>query len=252
MMQAKLSEVQESRWLHPLLIFLGGLLIGIVASLPLGISWPYPVPPSLSICVNEGEYIRLGGIRFPFHCMAAYLFIQPLMLSSFLAAGALFGFIAQRLADRGSPGLAALIGGVTLFIAAFSGAQMVDRLPLPPNLPILQPSIAQPFAMVVFLISFIFTLAIGWVLHTPRLIWRALIAATVSGLTYMFIAYALYHTGPTPLAQLLPTAGRPMGNMMKTVVTSNLIAGTVGGWTILLLLSGSNTAESGPKDDQQT
>ena len=166
-MQAKPSDVQGSQWRNPLLIFVGGLLIGFAASFPLAIIWPYPVPPSLSVCVNGGEQIRLGGIRFPFHCMAAYMFIQPLVLSGFLAAGALFGLIAQRLTDRGSHGMAALIGGVTLFVAVFSGAQMVDRLPLPPNLPFLQPSIAQPFTISVFMISFVFTLAIGLVLHTP-------------------------------------------------------------------------------------
>lgn len=251
-MPKKTSDFQGRWGLHSLLILLGGLLIGLAASIPLALIWPYPVPPSLEVCVDGGEQIRLGGtLVLPFHCMAAYMFIQPLVWGSFLVAGALFGFIAQRLANEGSPWLAALVASVTLFVAAFSGAQMVDRLPLPPNLPFLQPSIAQPFAIIVSMISLVFTLVLGFVLHIRHLLPRALIVAMVSGLTYMVIGYSLYHTGPTPFAELLPTPGRPLGNMMKTVAVSNLIAGTVGGWTILLLLRRADGARLDPKDGKQ-
>jgi hypothetical protein len=229
----------DSKRVRLLLICIGGLLIGIAASFPLGIVWPfppYPEPLTPQLCPNGGEQIRVGGVIFPFFCASAYMFIQPLVWGSFLLAGALFGLIAQRLAGRGSAALAALTGGVILLVAAFFGGQWVDRIPNPSIPPFEESEIARRFSFMVFGISLLFAAAIGLVLRTPGLWWRAPAAATVTAVTYLLVAVSLYRDAPTPLMDFFPAVERPMGNMMKTVLTSNLLAGTIGGWMILILL----------------
>jgi len=250
--------VRETEVKHLSLILVGGLLIGLTASLPLAIVWPYPVPPPAALCVNAGAAIRLFGIVLPLGCPPVYMFLQPLVWGSWIATGALVGLIAHRLAGRGSRILVAALGGFSFLVAGFIGSQVVDTLPnvdILPNMdrfPIMFLSdIGIPFAIMTFGVSLTFALAVGLALRVRGLLWRAFLAAVVTGICYYVVtwilmghAVMLVTQDPTtpPLADSLPAFGRPMGPMIKTVTLSNLIAGTVGGWAILILVRGARTA----------
>lgn len=245
-------ELRPSRRSNWLLILLGGLLIGLAASLPLAVVWPYPHAPPPSICVDNGEKIRFVGIVFPFHCIPAFMFVRPLVWGSFLAAGAFFGPLAYKLTGHGSRILAVAVGGFSFLIASFIGSQVVDRLPralLHPmdELPILFLSSTGPeFSIMSFGVSLAFALAIGLALRTRGLLWRALTAAVTTAICYWLAVWILLGHAPMlfthdptmpPLADSLPELGRPMGPMMKTTLISNFIAGTIGGSTILFLFT---------------
>lgn len=247
------AEIRPTRQPYWLFILLGGLLIGLAASLPLAVVWPYPNPPPESVCIFGGEKIRLGGVTLPFHCIATFMFVKPLVWCSFLSAGGLFGLLAHKLSSQGSRILVALVGSLSFLLASFIGGQVVDTLPnadIPspfPDMPILFfASTAIPFAIMSFGVSLAFALAIGLGLRTRGLLWRALVAAIVTAICYWLVAWILlghavmlFSHDPTtpPLADSLPELGRPMGPMMKTTLISNLIAGTIGGSTILFLFT---------------
>ena len=245
------TGTHDSRRMRLSLILLGGLLIGLAASLPLGIALPYPDLPPAGSCIygtgtNPVERIRLAGVLLPLPCMPTFMFIQPVVWGSFLAAEAVFGLIAYRLAGRGSQILAALLGGFSFLVASFIGSQVVTRLPAP-ELPVFfSSSTADPFAIMVFGLSLTFALAIGLALRTRGLLWRAFAAATLTAMCYWLVAWILLghavmiwsHDATTPpLVHNLPDFGRPIGPMMKTTLISNLIAGMFGGWVTLILLT---------------
>jgi hypothetical protein len=236
--QVKIWPTNQRYWL---LILLGGLLIGLTASLPLAVVWPYPKPLPESICVYGGEKIRLGSLTLPFHCMVTFMFIQPLVWCSFLVSGALFGLLAQILVGSGSRIRVAAVGGGTFLVAAFVGGQVVDILPNP-DTHFFVSGVAPPFAIMSFIVSFTFVLAIGLVLSIRGLAWRAIVVAVATALSYFLTAWFLYGfnfaalgPGHEPLAGLLHETWRPMGPMMKTILISNFVAGTIGGSTLLFL-----------------
>jgi hypothetical protein len=237
-------ETPNRRWMRLVLILLGGLLIGFAASLPLAVSWPFP--NGLSGCFDDIFLLRLAGKFFALPCMPTSLFVQPLVWSSFIAAGALFGLLARQLAVTGSRIFVAATGGISFFVTVYLGAQVVTRLPNP-ELPIqLESSFGFPFAIMSFGVSFLFALAIGLTLHTSGWLWKAFAAALVTGICYWLVVWILHghaimllnqDATTRPLADSLPSFGRLLGPMTKTVVISNFIAGTIGGWTTLVLLS---------------
>jgi hypothetical protein len=246
------TGADDSKRKHLLMILLGGLLIGLAASVPLAMVWPYPTPPPESICLYGGLKTRLGGITFPFHCSAAVMFVQPLVWCSFLIGGGIFGLIAHKLVGRGSRNLVVGLGALSFFIASFAGSQVVDRLPralvLPiSEIPVLFASSIEPeFSIMSFGVSLTFALAIGLALRTRGLLWRALLAATVTAICYWLVAWVLFGNANTlwnheltlpPLVENLPALGRPMGPFMKTVLIGNFIARTSGGWATLVLLT---------------
>ena len=229
-----------------LLIGMGGLLIGIAASFPLAVILAYSNP--ISRCIDNFILIRFGAKFHLLPCMPTVIWIRPLVWGSFLTAGALFGLTAHDLVRVGSRILVAIVGGGLFLVASFFGAEIVPRLPSP-ELPILfESSTAFPFAMMSFGVSFIFALAIGLALRTRGILWRALIAGTVTGICYWLVAWILFghavmlfsHDVTTPpLALSLPEMGR-LGPMMKTTLISNFIAGTIGGSaTLYLLIAGA-------------
>jgi hypothetical protein len=228
------------------MILLGGLLIGLAAGLTLAVVWPYPPLPESTICVYHGRQIHLGNMMFPERCLPTFMFFQPLVWGSFLTAGALFGLLAHKLTGRGSRIPVVAVGGFSFLLASFVGGEVVATIPTP-ELPIFfSGSTADPFAIMVFGLSLTFALAIALALRTRGLLWRALAAAAVTAICYWLVAWLLFGHGNmlwnpdptiTPLINSLSELGRPMGPMMKTTFISNFIAGTIGGWATLVLLT---------------
>gem|GEM_PF-5521214 len=230
----------RSGWSYWLPICLGGLLIGLMASFPLGVVWPYPIPPSATVCMNGSEQIRLYGLTLPFHCMVTFMFTQPLVWSSYLIAGGLFGLLAHSLTQRGSRIFLAGVGAIGFLFAGLVGSQFGDRLRLPGG-------IALHFAVTSFLVSFTFGIAIGLSLRTQGLFWRAIVGGVVTALAYFFTALVLYgSTQSTAVAKSLSVIWRPIGPMMVTVLISNLVAGTIGGASILFLFTSPPGAACDP------
>jgi hypothetical protein len=213
--------------------------------------------PNINFCVNGGEGTYFGAmilsfrvhftLPLQFNCLAIFLFAKPLMWLSFFVAGAVFGLFAFRLVENGSPTRAALYGGVAFLVASFIGSNMVPGLPNPDLFPLpFSSAFGIPFAIMSFVIAFIVAITLGLVLRTHGLLWRALVAAAVTGICYWLVVWILHdhfvmlwtHDATTPpLVDSVPDAWRPMGPMIKTIIISNFIAGTIGGWATLALLT---------------
>lgn len=253
------SDSTYDRNMGRALPILGGLLVGLAASLPLALAWPEAMRPPVGICLfgteaNPAERIWLDGLILPLPCMPTFLFMRPPVWFSFLGAGVVFGLIAHRLAGSGSRGLLAAVGGVLFLGLSYLGVLFVPRMPSLELPGFLSSGVAEPFALMIFAISLLFALAFGLALHTSGWFWRALLAATLTALCYWFVMWFLLGRGvmlwshdPTtpPFAHSLPDLGNGMGAMMKTTLISNLIAGTVGGWGTLLLLTGRQLISRG-------
>src|SRR5215211_4862451 len=115
------SEREDHKAKRLALLLLGGLLIGLAASLPLAAIWPDVNIPAASDCLIQGttnpvERIRLAGRVLPLPCMPTLIFIKPAVWGGFLGAGLIFGLIAQQLAGRGSKVLLAALAGFSFLI----------------------------------------------------------------------------------------------------------------------------------------
>ena len=239
-----------------ILLFLGGLLIGLGTSLPLAVGWQDAMRPPVGICLsgteaNPMERIWVRGRIFPLPCGPTFLFVQPAVGGSFVGAGIVFGLLAHQLAGRssarGSKVLAAVLGGSCLLLLSYLGMLFVVRIPefeLPPSF---SHGVAEPFALMIFGIVFVFAFALGLALRTPGFVWRALIAAGVTALFHWAVTWLLLDRAVTlqihdpavlPLADSLPDLGNGMGRMMMTILSSNLVAGTIGGSVTLWLVTG--------------
>jgi hypothetical protein len=138
-----------------------------------------------------------------------------------------------------------------LLILSYLGMLFVSRIPNLELPLLLSRGVAEPIALMTFGIAFVFAFALG--LHTPGFVWRALVAALVTGGCYWFVMWFLlghsamiWNPDPTPpFAHRLPDLGNGMGPMMKTVLISNLIAGAIGGWATLFLLEARHPFSSG-------
>ena len=233
------------------LLLLGGLLIGLAASLSLAVAWPNAMRPPVGVCLfgteaNPMERIWVKGRIIPLPCMPTFLFIQPAVLVSFLGAGIVFGLIAYELTQRGSRWVPAVLSAFCLILLSYLGTLFVPRIRAP-ELPLpFSSGVAEPFALMIFGISFIFALALGLALRTPGFLWRALVDAAVTALCHWLVIWLLlgravmiWTQDPTtpPLADGLPALGNGMGRMMMTILIGNLVSGTIGGWVTLALLT---------------
>jgi hypothetical protein len=234
-----------------LLLLLGGLLIGLAASLPMGAAWPEAMRPPVGVCLfgteaNPFERIWIRGRVFSLPCLPTFLFLRPAVWLSFLGAGLVFGLIARERAGGGSRGLPAALGGLSLLMLSYLGMVFVPRLTALEMPLVLSNGIAEPFALMIFGIVFPFALAIGLALRPPGVLWRAFAAAAATGLCYWLVLWFLL--GPAvriwspdpaalPFAHRLPAPGNGMGPMMRSILVANLVAGTIGGWVTLAFLT---------------
>jgi hypothetical protein len=244
-------EREEHKAKRLALLMLGGLLIGLAASLPLAAIWPDVSIPPASDCLIQGatnpvERIRLAGKVLPLPCMPTLIFIQPAVCGGFLGAGLVFGLIAHQLAGRGSKLLLSALGGFSFLFLSFLGSLAVPRIAGPDLALPLSSGVAEPFAIMTFGIAFLFALSMGLALRTPGILWRALVIAAAAGLCQWLVMWLLlgrsvmiWTHDPTtpPLADSLPRLGNEMGPMLTTTMIGNLISGTIGGWVTLALLA---------------
>jgi hypothetical protein len=249
------SGTERHRANRLVLLLLGGWLIGLTASLPLAVAWPHAMSAPADACLHGSETnpidrIRLAGIVLPLPCMPTILFIQPPMWGGFLGAGIVFGLIAGKLAEsrsgRDSQRLLAALGGFSLLVMSYLGSLLVPRISGLAVSRILSNGVAEPFALMIFGISFVFALALGLALRTPGLLWRALVSAAATAACHWFVIWVLLgdpamiwgqDTATAPLAHSLPHLGNEMGPMLRTMLISNLISGTIGGYVTLALLT---------------
>ena len=249
-------------------MLLGGLLIGLATSLPLAVGWHDAVRPPVGVCLfgteeNPFERIWFRGWVFPLPCLPTLLFVQPAVWGSFLGAGIVFGLLAHDLAGassaRGARLRLAALGGACLLILSILGTLVVSRIPGPAlPLPFSSPA-GVPFAVMVFGVSFVFALVLGIALRRRGWLWRAFLAAAVTALAYwlvieLFLGRAvmiwIHDAVAPPLAHSLPLLGNGMGPMMKTVLIGNLVAGTIGGWLTLGLLTSRGSATRERREGQ--
>jgi hypothetical protein len=247
-----------------LLLLLGGLLIGLAASLPLAVGWPDAMRPSVGVCLfgteaEPFERIWIRGRIIPLPCLPTFLFTRPAVWGGFLGAGVLFGLIARERAGRGSRGLAAALGGLSLLLLSYLGMVFVPRLTALALPPVLSNGVAEPFALMIFGIVFPLALAIGLALRTPGVLWRAFAAAAATALCYWLVIWFFLgpavriwdpDPAPPPFAHRLPAPGNGMGPMMTTVLVANLVAGTIGGWVTLALLTFRRSPVRGRREGQ--
>ena len=233
------------------LLLLGGLLIGLATSLPFTMIWPEIRDAPVRNCLsgsetNPVEAIRFAGLILPLPCTVTLLFLQPVVWVSFLAAGTGFGLIARRLAARGSVRRLATLGGFSFLVLGYLGWMFVPRIRVP-ELPLfLASGVAEPFAVMVFLVAVSFALVLILELRPSGWLWRALTAAAVTAACHWLVMWFLLghasmiwtqDPATPPFADQLPELGSGLGPMMTSTMNGNLVAGTVGGYVTLALLS---------------
>jgi hypothetical protein len=254
-----------------LLLYLGGLLIGLATSLPLAVGWPDAMHPQMGVCLfgteaNPMERIWIRGRIFPLPCMPTFLFAQPAVGGSLVGAGIVFGLLAYELAGRspssgrGARVLAAALGGSCLLILSYLGMLFVPRLSGLEPLFALPSSVAQPFALMAFGIASVFAFALGLALRTPGVVWRALVAAMATALAHGAVTWLLLDRAMTlqthdpaalTLSHSLPALGNGMGRMMTTILISNLVGGTIGGCVTLWAVTGQRSPARERREGQR-
>ncbi|MGE5072364.1 MAG: hypothetical protein ACM3MF_02970 [Anaerolineae bacterium] len=251
-------------------------MIGLSSSLPLAAAWPFPTGLSESECTGDGQSAYFATqfsswmphIRLPVapSCVSLHVFVQPVVWAGLIGAGIVFVLLAQRLTAYRANAWAAVPGGLVLLVAAYIGSELVPRIPNPDFfLPVfLMSGLAEPFATMVFGIALVFAITVGVTVRVRSVLWKALAAALITGLCYWLASWVLHghlimlwthDPASPPIVNGLAGIGRPMGPMIKTVVISNFIAGTVGGAATLWLLgmkNGSREAESDKLGDAAT